>query len=362
MSMADHFKSVFSNTQSRGASFLRREQGVTGLETAIILIAFVVVASVFAFTVLSTGTFSAQKGDETVHAGLTQARGGIQLEGSVIANGVVDIELSHTNTTWTALADVTATRDATDKKEGTYSGELTIASSKTGLLAYENISPTIDLSSYDSVRVWLKSDVATTSGQLSLVLDDSEGCSSPLERISLPVLAASTWKSEVVGISASTTRSTVACVGFYLETSLGTQGTLNFDSVVARGQVSSVVLMLANTVEGIAVDLNTPSDSDNDGIADSESRSHNVIVSYSDENQLKDDMYWTKNFIGLNDGDDLLEVGERVEVTVSLRALGQATPLVRDTEFTIEVKPNEGSTLAIQRSTPARIDAVMNLK
>jgi flagellin-like protein len=31
------------------------QRGITGLETAIILIAFVVVASVFAFTVLSTG-------------------------------------------------------------------------------------------------------------------------------------------------------------------------------------------------------------------------------------------------------------------------------------------------------------------
>ena len=36
------------------------ERGITGLETAIILIAFVVVASVFAFTVLSTGVFLAE--------------------------------------------------------------------------------------------------------------------------------------------------------------------------------------------------------------------------------------------------------------------------------------------------------------
>ena len=34
--------------------FMRSERGITGLETAIILIAFVVVASVFAFTILST--------------------------------------------------------------------------------------------------------------------------------------------------------------------------------------------------------------------------------------------------------------------------------------------------------------------
>ncbi|MGA0274445.1 MAG: archaellin/type IV pilin N-terminal domain-containing protein [Dehalococcoidia bacterium] len=33
-----------------------KQRGITVLETAIILIAFVVVASVFAFTVLSTGT------------------------------------------------------------------------------------------------------------------------------------------------------------------------------------------------------------------------------------------------------------------------------------------------------------------
>ena len=37
----------------------RNQRGITGLETAIILIAFVVVASVFAYTVLSAGIFSA---------------------------------------------------------------------------------------------------------------------------------------------------------------------------------------------------------------------------------------------------------------------------------------------------------------
>ena len=36
------------------------ERGITGLETAIILIAFVVVASVFAFTVLSMGIFASR--------------------------------------------------------------------------------------------------------------------------------------------------------------------------------------------------------------------------------------------------------------------------------------------------------------
>ena len=37
------------------SDFRADERGITGLETAIVLIAFVVVASVFAFAVLSTG-------------------------------------------------------------------------------------------------------------------------------------------------------------------------------------------------------------------------------------------------------------------------------------------------------------------
>jgi flagellin FlaB len=61
----------------------RREDGITGLETAIILIAFVIVASVFAFVVLSTGLFSAERGKETVFAGLEKARGNMEVRGAV---------------------------------------------------------------------------------------------------------------------------------------------------------------------------------------------------------------------------------------------------------------------------------------
>jgi flagellin FlaB len=63
----------------------RDERGITGLETAIILIAFVVVASVFAYTVLSAGIFSSQKGQEAVYTGLEQARSTLELKGDVVA-------------------------------------------------------------------------------------------------------------------------------------------------------------------------------------------------------------------------------------------------------------------------------------
>jgi flagellin FlaB len=65
------------------ASLHKREEGITGLETAIILIAFVIVASVFAFVVLSTGLFSAERGKETVFAGLEKARGNMEVRGAL---------------------------------------------------------------------------------------------------------------------------------------------------------------------------------------------------------------------------------------------------------------------------------------
>ena len=62
----------------------RREEGITGLETAIILIAFVVVATVFAFVVLTTGIFSSERGKETVFAGLEKARGTMEVRGGIV--------------------------------------------------------------------------------------------------------------------------------------------------------------------------------------------------------------------------------------------------------------------------------------
>ena len=61
------------------------QKGITGLETAIVLIAFVVVASVFAFTILSAGVFSSEANKQTIHAGLKETRTGLRQHGSAFA-------------------------------------------------------------------------------------------------------------------------------------------------------------------------------------------------------------------------------------------------------------------------------------
>ena len=67
--------------------YFKHEKGITGLETAIILIAFVVVAAVFAYTALSAGLFSTQKAQEAIYSGLQEARSTLELRGPVIATG-----------------------------------------------------------------------------------------------------------------------------------------------------------------------------------------------------------------------------------------------------------------------------------
>jgi flagellin FlaB len=74
------------------SKIFRNQKGITGIETAIILIAFVIVASVFAYVVLSAGLFSTQKAKEAVYSGLEEAKSTIELKGDVmgrIANGIL---------------------------------------------------------------------------------------------------------------------------------------------------------------------------------------------------------------------------------------------------------------------------------
>jgi archaeal flagellin FlaB len=83
------------------------EKGITGLETAIILIAFVTVASVLGYSVLSAGIFSAEKGKQAVYSGLAQAQASMQVKGSVYATTVADAVDSVTFTLASVLNDET---------------------------------------------------------------------------------------------------------------------------------------------------------------------------------------------------------------------------------------------------------------
>jgi flagellin FlaB len=60
-----------------------REEAFTGLEAAIVLIAFVVVAAVFSYVVLGVGFFTSQTAQAAVHSSVQQASSSIELVGNV---------------------------------------------------------------------------------------------------------------------------------------------------------------------------------------------------------------------------------------------------------------------------------------
>jgi len=228
-----------------------QQKGITGLETAIVLIAFVVVASVFAFTILSAGVFSSEANKQTIHAGLKETRTRLRQAGSAFA----------------------------------------------------------------------------------------------------------------------------------------------FSGYVGTNQaVHKIVFIAQNSLAGEAVDLTAPYSADDSGTDPDVVPGANTatIVSYADENQRLSDVPWSAQFIGNNNGDALLEDGEKAEVTVWLmdRITGIAVEsanslaymdgntangggsggltaadslVVKSTRFVLEMTPQLGAPLTIQRSVPPGLRAVMNL-
>ncbi|MBC8452917.1 MAG: hypothetical protein H8D69_00425 [Chloroflexi bacterium] len=233
---------------------IQHQRGITGLETAIILIAFVVVASVFSFTVLSTGVFASERSKETVYAGLEEAKSSLEPRGSVIA--------------FKGRAGTSSTEDT----------------------------------------------------------------------------------------------------------------------------IYKIQFVLGNAIAGEPVDLTPPytADATNTDPDLSTGAEYKTVISYQDKNQYLSDVPWTIKILGQSSTDFLIEQGEKAEITVWLlqRLNGVADPtanngvakystadangasgiltagtlLDENDQFTLEVKPESGSTLAIQRTTPARLDTIMDLK
>ena len=67
-----------------------KDEGFTGLEAAIVLIAFVVVAAVFSYVVLGAGFFTTQKAQEVVYSSVDMASSSMEVLGNVYGNGTVD--------------------------------------------------------------------------------------------------------------------------------------------------------------------------------------------------------------------------------------------------------------------------------
>jgi flagellin FlaB len=66
---------------------LKRSRAMVGIEAAIVLIAFVIVAAAFSFMVVNMGLFATQRGKTTINQGVTSASSPLIVDGDIMIHG-----------------------------------------------------------------------------------------------------------------------------------------------------------------------------------------------------------------------------------------------------------------------------------
>ena len=129
-------------------------------------------------------------------------------------------------------SDFTQSLDTQDKKQGTQSLKMVVAA---GASAGDFVTDSItskDLSQYNYIEMWVKSTVATSAGNLKLLLDDSASCASPLETLSIPALTADTWTFVRMQMANPETDTAIISVGLEYDADIGA-ATIWIDDIVA---------------------------------------------------------------------------------------------------------------------------------
>ncbi len=128
--------------------------------------------------------------------------------------------------------DFTQSLDTKDKKQGTQSLKMVVA---VGASAGDFVTDSItskNISGYDYIEMWVKSTVATSAGNLKLLLDDSASCASPLETLSIPALTADTWTFVRMQLSSPELDTAIISIGLEYDSDLGAC-TINIDDISA---------------------------------------------------------------------------------------------------------------------------------
>lgn len=156
--------------------FRRSRRGVIGIESAIVLIAFVIVAAALSFVVLNMGFSTTQKAKQTIGQGLDTSSSVLEVGGSVSG---------HLNSTAGALDIVTIPlKVASGSKSVDLQESLTAVRYFTRTLNYDNIyNGTLSSTTYGSVSDALAA--AKTAGILDKNPLASSGAANPTKTVAI---------------------------------------------------------------------------------------------------------------------------------------------------------------------------------
>jgi len=73
----------------------RNKRGIVGIEAAIVLIAFIIIAAALSYVVVNMGFFTTQKTKETMQSGLEESLSALQLDGVVTGKTSINNEIEY---------------------------------------------------------------------------------------------------------------------------------------------------------------------------------------------------------------------------------------------------------------------------
>ena len=128
----------------------------------------------------------------------------------------VKVTVDNCDAAWTAGSNVTASLDASDKKEGTNSVKLAVAAGagSSQILGYRAIS-SMSFAGKTTIGFWVKSDIAIAANDLQLRLDDTAALASPLESLNIPALVANQWTKVYLTLATPSADTAIISVWLY---------------------------------------------------------------------------------------------------------------------------------------------------
>ena len=116
---------------------------------------------------------------------------------------------------WTAGTHGTPELDTGDKKEGSASVKIVVASAVAGDILATHDFTAINLVNHRSAQLWIKSSVNMVAGDLCLLIDEISACggSPPEEVLEVPALTANVWKQVTLALATPADLEAVISVG-----------------------------------------------------------------------------------------------------------------------------------------------------
>lgn len=179
------------------SKIMRNEDAFTGLEAAIVLIAFIVVAAVFSYVVLGAGFFTTQKSQEVVHTGVAQASSNMEVSGPVVIQA--DGAKVKTITFYLQLAaggspidmnKVTYVVSTKDAQQTFTSGNVDMKWYKNGADVTSEANNLLEKFEFVKVTITLTPDVVSITANDKFIVEirPDQGAAYPLERNAPPSL------------------------------------------------------------------------------------------------------------------------------------------------------------------------------